>query len=231
MEVPVAVLVMLAILAAACAVGLAVLLMRQGARLRRIEAVRNDMLGRLALVAEFRDHRTREYARRLARTAGTIAERMGLSPADAREIALASQFHDIGKIAIPDAVLLKSGELTPEERALVESHTLVGAELLSGEPGLLELAAEIALSHHERWDGGGYPHGLGGADIPLAGRIVAVADAFHALVHDRPQRRAFPVEMAVGEVERLAGQQFDPAVVDAFSGLRHHELASREGVA
>lgn len=228
MEVPIALLAVLATFAATSAGGLVALQLRYRERLHRIEVARNDVLGRLALVAEYRDHRAREYARRLARTVGRIAEQMGIPAEEAREISLAAQFHDIGKVAIPDAVLLKPGELTPAERDVIESHTLVGAELLSGGPGILELAAEIALTHHERWDGSGYPHGLRGAEIPLAGRIVAVADAFHALIYGRPHRRAWPIEMAVAEVERSAGRHFDPDVVDAFSALRHHALAGRD---
>lgn len=226
MEIPVAALTALAVLLVASAGGLVTVAARHGARLRQIEAARNDMLDRLALVAEFRDHGTREHGRRVARTAGRIAEGMGLPLEEARAIARAAEFHDIGTIGVPDAVLSAAGPLSTEKRAVAESHTLIGAELLGGEPGMLALAAEIALSHHEHWDGTGYPHGLRGSEIPLAARIVAVADEFHSLVRPGADGRVRPVELAVAEIERRAGSRFDPAVVDAFGGLRHHELAT-----
>lgn len=230
MEIPVAALLALALLLVATAGGLVAVALRHGARLRQIESARNDVLDRLALVAEFRDHGTREHGRRVARTAGRIAEGMGLPAEEAREIARAAGFHDIGMVGVPDAVLSATAPLSAEERAVAESHTLIGAEILAGEPGLLALAAEIALSHHEHWDGTGYPHGLRGSEIPLAARIVAVADEFHGRVRPGADGPARPVEIAVAEIERLAGSRFDPAVVDAFGGLPHHDLArARQG--
>ena len=223
-EVPVVLLAALVAVVVAGAIALVVVRSRHAERTRRIESIRNDQLGRLALAADYRDHRAQDRAARVARTAGLVARGLGLSPWSADEIEQAARFLDIGNLAIPDAILAKGDNLTPDERQLMESHTLVGAELLAGEDGLLEFAAEIALSHHERWDGGGYPHGLAGGEIPLAARIVSVADRFHALVDDTRPRS---VETAVAEIEQSAGRAFDPAVVDAFSGLRHHSLTAR----
>ena len=223
MQVPTVLFASLGVITASCATGLVVLATRYDVRLRRIE---NDVLGRLALIADFKHPQGRDFGRRLAQTTGLIAHGMGLPPAEVREIRLASQFCDIGHIALPDALTLGQRELTEQEVALLESHTLLGAELLSGGPGVLDLAAEIALSHHERWDGSGYPHGLSGVDIPLAGRVVAVADVFHTRISERQAGRS--VQLAVAEIEQAAGRLFDPAVVDAFSRLDHHSLASRE---
>jgi putative two-component system response regulator len=137
----------------------------------------------------------------------------------------AAPLHDIGKIGIPDAILLKPGKLTGAEFATVKRHTTIGAKILSGsESSLLRLAERIALSHHERWDGNGYPHRLCGEQIALAGRIVAIADVFDALTHERPYKNAWPVDQAVAEVIAQRGRQFDPALVDAFARLDHSAL-------
>jgi putative two-component system response regulator len=128
----------------------------------------------------------------------------------------AAPLHDVGKIGIPDSVLLKLGKLTPEEFEIVKTHTTIGARILSGSRfTILRLAEEIAFNHHERWDGNGYA-GIAGAAIPLAGRIVAVADVFDALTQKRPYKAAWPVAEAMAEIDRQRGRQFDPALVDAF---------------
>jgi putative two-component system response regulator len=137
----------------------------------------------------------------------------------------AAPLHDIGKIGVPDAILLKTSPLTPEEYALMRAHTTIGAQILSGsEFGTLQTAEEIAASHHEHWDGTGYPLGLAGEDIPLAGRLVALADVFDALVHERPYKPAWPLERAVEEIRSLAGTHFDPDIVTAFDTLDHERL-------
>ena len=139
-----------------------------------------------------------------------------MEPGQVLLIRRAAPLHDVGKIGIPDSVLLKLGKLTDEEFALVKTHTTIGARILSGSRfGLLKLAEEIARCHHERWDGSGY-EGLVGENIPLAGRIVAVADVFDALTQKRPYKAAWPITEAVAEIERQRYRQFDPTVVDAF---------------
>jgi hypothetical protein len=174
-------------------------------------------LERLALAAEYRDDDTGEHTRRVGTMAARIAEALGF-PADL--VALIRQvapLHDVGKIGVPDAVLLKPGALDARERKLINAHTIVGASVLQRQGyELLELAADIALSHHERWDGTGYPLGRAGEAIPIAGRIIAVADVFDALTHHRPYKTAWPVADAVAEIRAQRGRQFDPEVVDAF---------------
>jgi putative two-component system response regulator len=143
----------------------------------------------------------------------------------------AAPLHDVGKIGIPDAILLKLGKLTPEEFELVKTHTTIGARILSGSHfAVLRLAEEIAFNHHERWDGHGYA-GITGAAIPLAGRIVAVADVFDALTQKRPYKAAWPVGEAMAEIDRQRGRQFDPTLVDAFLRVveRRHVQSSVPG--
>ena len=137
----------------------------------------------------------------------------------------AAPLHDVGKIGIPDQILLKPGKLTDEEFVVMKTHTNIGAKLLAnGHSDLVRLAERIALSHHERWNGNGYPQGLSGKDIPIEGRILAVVDVFDALTHARPYKEPWTVEQAVAEVERGAGTQFDPDVVNEFMQLPHEEL-------
>jgi putative two-component system response regulator len=175
--------------------------------------------------AEYRDDETQQHARRIGRAAGALAHQLGLPAKAAREIRRAAPLHDIGKIGIPDQILLKPGKLTDEEFDVIRTHTTIGAQLLSGSQApLLQRAEEIALTHHERWDGSGYPNGLAGDRIPIAGRIVSVVDVFDALTHDRPYKDAWPIGEAVEEILRQAGRQFDPAVVEAFQRLDHAAL-------
>jgi putative two-component system response regulator len=198
---------------------------RVSQRTEELERARLETLERLAVAAEFRDDDTGEHTRRVARTARRLAERMRL-PADARErLELAAPLHDVGKIAIPDAVLLKPGALTAGEHRLVRRHVLIGEQILGGSSSpVLQMAAEIALHHHERWDGSGYPAGRRGADTPLPARVVAVADVFDALTHRRPYKDAWPLERAVEEIVREAGGHFDPDIVAAFGALDHAAL-------
>jgi putative two-component system response regulator len=140
----------------------------------------------------------------------------------------AAPLHDIGKIGIPDAILLKPGELTEQEFADMRRHTTIGTEILSGSTSsLLGLAEQIALTHHERWDGTGYPAGLRDEDIPVPGRIAAIADVFDALTHKRPYKPAWPVDEAVREVLGQRGRQFDPDLIDVFATLDHAALLTR----
>jgi putative two-component system response regulator len=200
-------------------------------RTRDLEHARMEILLRLALAAEYRDDQTQRHARRIGRTCALLARRLGLDQAEVDLIGQAAPLHDVGKIGIPDDVLLKPGKLSESEFAAIKTHTTIGAEILAGsESPLLNLAEQIALTHHERWDGTGYPHQLAGEAIPAAGRLAAIADVFDALTHDRPYKQAWPTDVAVHEVIGQRGRQFDPQVVDAFASLDHRALANRPTV-
>jgi HD-GYP domain-containing protein (c-di-GMP phosphodiesterase class II) len=215
----------------ALAVGAAVCASIANARtqsLVTLQIAQEGMFQRLAGVIDHRHHETGTHTERMSDYCGVIARRLGWSAADARRLQLAASMHDVGKLAVPDSVLLKPGPLTPDERRVMERHTLVGFEMLSGSHSeLIQLAASIALTHHERVDGNGYPHGVGGEDIPLAGRIVAVADVFDALTSDRVYRPAMSLEAGLRIVREGRGTQFDPAVVDAFELALGEILAIR----
>ncbi len=176
-----------------------------------------EMVFRLSKALEFRDNDTNDHTYRVAHFSRLIAERLGLPAPEQRSIFVAAPLHDIGKVAIPDGILLKQGRLDPEEREIINTHAAVGANILSGSHiELIKLAATIAESHHERWDGGGYPKGLAGEAIPLAARIVAVADLFDALTSVRPYKTAMLFEDAVSVMLGDRGRHLDPACVDAF---------------
>jgi len=185
-----------------------------------LEAARLDALERLASAAEYRDHATGRHAQRVGLLAALLGERLGLD-ADAVELlSRAAPLHDVGKIGIPDHILLKPGRLTDDEFSQMKVHVEVGSRLLSqGRSRLIVMAERIATYHHERWDGSGYPRGLRGDDIPLVGQIVAVADVFDTLIHERPYKHAWPLAEAVAEVRRQRGRWFAPRVVDAFLAL------------
>lgn len=177
----------------------------------------HEAIQRLSRVAEFRDAGTGDHLSRMAAYAYLIANGLGLCDAECELIRDAAPMHDIGKVGIPDAVLLKPGPLTAEERAIIERHPQIGADILAGsESPLLRAGALIAISHHERYDGGGYPYGLRGDAIPLYGRIVAVADVYDALTTARPYKQAWPVERVVDHMLAEKGAHFDPACVDAL---------------
>jgi putative two-component system response regulator len=195
----------------------ALLEQRVDQRTFELEAARLEILYRLARAAEFRDYQTGQHTLRVARLAGRMAQVLGMPMDQAELITRAAPLHDLGKIGIPDAVLLKPARLNRHERSVIEAHTVIGAEILSGSAyPLLQLAEEIALNHHERWDGLGYPHQLLADATPVSGRIVAVADVFDALTHARPYKSAWTARDALAEIEANAGTQFDPAVVDAL---------------
>ncbi|MGE0445847.1 MAG: HD-GYP domain-containing protein [Vicinamibacterales bacterium] len=184
---------------------------------RRVDASDAALLERLAAAATEPDDPSRQHPWRVGALAARIARALRLSDVDAGLIGGAARFHDIGKIAVPAHVLGKRGALDDLERRLVERHTIIGHQILSSRRSpLLQLASQIALRHHERWDGRGYPHGLGGERIPLPARIAAVADAWDALTHERPYRPACTEDEALIEVGSHAGGQFDPQVVDAL---------------
>ncbi len=187
---------------------------------RDLDAAERETLRRLAVAADYRDDNTHEHTERVAHLAALLGRRLGLAPRTLELIRAAAPLHDLGKIAIPDAILLKPERLNPEEFEVVKTHAAVGARILTGSRSdLFETAEQIARSHHERWDGTGYPDGLAGDDIPLAGRLVAVADVFDVLVHERPYKDEWTVEDAAHEIRRAAGSQLDPAVVEAFEAL------------
>jgi putative two-component system response regulator len=189
-------------------------------QMRLLERTQVEMITRLAHAAEYRDDESGEHVWRIAHTSWLIAMELGLPPEQANLLLRAARLHDIGKIGIPDNILRKPGKLSSQEFDIIKTHTTIGAKLLSGgESPLIRMAELIALSHHERWDGTGYPRGLKGADIPIEGRILAVTDTFDALIHDRVHQKALPVADAVAEIKRQSGTQFDPQIVQAFEGL------------
>lgn len=182
-----------------------------------LTAARVEVLDRLAAATEVRDDVTGHHTKRVGRLSGELALRVGASEFVADLIRRAAPLHDIGKIAIPDKILRKPGPLTDEEYAVMKTHAAIGAQILAGGDNMLVRTAEqIALTHHERWNGSGYPRGLTAEAIPLDGRIVAVADFYDALVHDRPYRAALPRQTALDMIEHGAGELFDPAVADAM---------------
>jgi putative two-component system response regulator len=197
-------------------------------RTRDLETARLETLSRLARAAELRDEATHEHTERVARTAQLLGRAIGLSEEDTELLWLAAPLHDIGKIGVPDAVLLKPGKLTDDEFALMQTHAELGAHMLSGSVSpVLQTATQIALSHHERWDGTGYPQRLHGEQIPLAARIVAVADVFDALIHQRPYKPAWSLHHALQEITDQSARQFDPQIVDALQRLDHGQLVPR----
>ena len=196
------------------------------ARTREVEASRLEVLDRLALAAEYRDDLTGAHTRRVAHTARAVAELLGCDAESVRLIELAAPLHDIGKIGVPDAILRKAGLLDTSERTIMRRHTLIGARMLAdSESPVLQTAEQVALRHHERWDGAGYPQGLKAEQIPLAARIVAIADVYDALCCSRPYKPPWSVDRAVVEVLEGSGSQFDPDVAAAFARLEHLAFA------
>jgi putative two-component system response regulator len=193
----------------------------QGGELNlQLEQTRLESLERLARLAEYRDDATYEHPQRVGRTAALLADKLGLAKDVVDAIRRAAPLHDVGKVGVPDRILLKPSRLTAAEFELMKSHTLIGAEILAGSTWpVLQLAEEIAISHHERWDGTGYPEGKVEEEIPMSGRIVIVADNFDALTHSRPYADAWEPEKAAAEIRRQSGQHFDPDVVEAFGTL------------
>ncbi|UBV44610.1 HD domain-containing protein (plasmid) [Deinococcus taeanensis] len=181
------------------------------------EKAQLELLQSLARAAEGWDNSTEQHLHRVGRLSAAIARSCDLPQRTAALIGQAATLHDVGKIGIPERILQKPGPLSPEEVEVLKTHPALGAHLLrGGTTPLMRLAHEIALTHHERWDGGGYPHGLAGDAIPLSGRIVAVADMLDSLTRNRPSKAAWPLQQAVLEIRAQAGRHFDPAVVAAF---------------
>jgi putative nucleotidyltransferase with HDIG domain len=190
------------------------------ARRREAEAAEQDTLQRLLRAAGYRDDNTYEHTQRVAALAARLASGLGLGAREVTLIQGAAPLHDIGKIAIPDSILLKPGRLTEEEFEVVKTHAVLGARVLSGgESELMATAETIARHHHERWDGQGYPDGLAGDRIPVAARLVHLADVLDVLVHERPYRESMTYEAAALEIARGAGSDFDPEIVRVFARI------------
>jgi putative two-component system response regulator len=187
-------------------------------RTRNLEEARIEVLERLARAAEFRDDDTCQHTIRVGRNSGTLARQLGLLDSTTELIERAAPLHDIGKIGIPDAILLKKGKLTPEEFDIMKTHSAIGARILSdGRSPLIRMAEQIALTHHEAWNGSGYPNGLTQDRIPISGRIVTVVDVFDALTHERPYKKAWSVEEALDWITSRKGILYDPEIVEVFS--------------
>jgi len=187
-------------------------------RTQELEDTRMEVVLRLGRAAEYKDNETGMHVLRMSKIAHLLGIAMGMSDDDAKLLLHASPMHDIGKIGIPDAVLLKPGKLDPDEWETMKSHAMIGAEILGDHAyPLMQMARQVAVSHHEKWDGSGYPKGLKGEAIPLVGRITAVADVFDALTSERPYKKGWPIEEAAQFIKDQSGQHFDPAVVEQFS--------------
>jgi putative two-component system response regulator len=184
---------------------------------REIASRERETLLCLGRAAEHRDPETHEHIMRMSNYSTLIARRLGLSADECELLLLSSPLHDIGKIGTPDHILLKPGRLTPEEFEIMKLHTVIGEKILANSASpILQAGAGIAISHHEKFDGSGYPYGLKGKQIPLYGRIVAVADVFDALTSERPYKKAWELDRATGLIRESRGGHFDPDVVDAF---------------
>lgn len=186
-------------------------------RTQAIHHTRLQVIRCLGRAAEYRDNETGLHIIRMSKIAYLLGQEAGLNDEQSDLLLNAAPMHDIGKIGIPDKILLKPGKLDADEWAIMQTHTQIGADILSGEQSdLMNMACEIAISHHEKWDGSGYPNGLEGKSIPLVGRITALADVFDALTSKRPYKDAWPVMEAVNYIKEKSGKQFDPELVDIF---------------
>jgi putative two-component system response regulator len=188
---------------------------------RTTYAAHVDAVRRLALAAEFKDRDAASHIERVGRYCELLGRSLNLAPQNVERLRFASSMHDVGKIGIPGSILVLPGKLHPTEHEVMRQHTVFGAYLLHGSKSeILQMGEAIAISHHERWDGTGYPKGIAGDAIPLAGRICAVADVFDALTSDRPYRAALPNHTVYDMMAAERGQHFDPAVLDAFLAQR-----------
>ena len=194
-----------------------------------IKASSLDTILRLARAAEFRDEETGAHIVRMSHFSAAVARKMGLGDERAETVLYASPMHDVGKIAIPDSILRKPATLDRDEWTIMKRHTTYGARILEGsESPVIRMAETIAITHHEKWDGSGYPAGLVGEDIPLEGRITAVADVFDALTSRRPYKEPFPIDKSLEMIREKRGNHFDPDVVDAFFAIKDDILDIRE---
>lgn len=192
---------------------------------KKIKAASLDTIYRLTVASEYKDEDTGSHVKRMSHYCVAIAKKLGLSEKCVETILYAAPMHDLGKIGIPDHILLKPAKLDPAEWEIMKQHTTIGAKILSGSDAqFIKLGEIIARCHHEKWDGSGYPDGLKGTDIPIAGRIVAIADVFDALNSKRPYKEPFPIEKTLSIIKEGSGSHFDPEVVDAFFAIQDEIL-------
>ncbi len=190
-----------------------------------------DTINRLVVASEYKDEDTHDHILRMSRYSALLAEKAGFSKEGVENILFASPMHDIGKIGIPDTILMKPGKLADDEFNEMKKHTIIGSKILEDSKAeILKLAASIALTHHERWDGRGYPYGISGEEIPVTGRIAAIADTFDALTSKRPYKEAYPVEIACDIIIKEKGKQFDPGLTDVFMDSFNDFLIIKEGI-
>lgn len=195
----------------------------------KIKTASLDTIYRLSRASEYKDEDTGAHIKRMSNYSAAVARQMGLSKDTVETILYAAPMHDVGKIGIPDKILLKPGKLDPEEWEIMKQHAVIGGSILSGsDSGFMKLAEVIALTHHEKWDGSGYPRSLVGKATPLAGRIAAIADVFDALISRRPYKEPFPLDKSFAIIREGRGRHFDPEVVDAFFAVEKEILSIRE---
>jgi putative two-component system response regulator len=197
--------------------------------LEQLRTASLDTIFKLTSASEYRDNETGAHVKRMSHYSAVIAQKMGLKDKSVEALLYAAPMHDIGKIGIPDKILLKPGKLTAEEWEIMKKHTIIGADILKGSNiNFVRMGEMIALTHHEKWDGSGYPYGLKGRKIPLVGRITAIADVFDALTSDRPYKKAFSIEKSNQIILQERGKHFDPDVVDAFFEVQDAILQIKE---
>lgn len=194
--------------------------------LERIEAASLETIHRLSMASEYKDEGTGAHIKRMSHYCGAVASRMGLDEKMRQTLLYAAPMHDVGKVGIPDLILMKPSTLTALEWEIMKQHTVIGSRILKDSSAeFINMAEVIAISHHEKWDGSGYPKGLKGVEIPLVGRIAAIADVFDALTTKRPYKEAFPLEKSLSIIGEGRGTHFDPDVVDAFFAVQDEILA------
>jgi putative two-component system response regulator len=200
-------------------------------RTAEVRAAQEETTLRLLSATEYRDEETGAHVRRIGLYAWQIAQQLGWRGRELEDIRLAAPMHDIGKVGVPDGILQRPGKLTAEEFDFIKRHTIIGVKILAGANSpLLRMAGDIAMSHHEKWDGSGYPEGLAGEAIPLSARIVAVADVYDAMTHDRVYHRAIPEAQTLEVMREGRGKHFDPTVFDAFLGVLSQFQKIREEI-
>jgi putative two-component system response regulator len=185
--------------------------------IKELQGAYRDTIHRLVLAAEYKDEDTGDHIVRMTRYSALLAEKLGMSNKEVQNIRFSAPMHDVGKIGIPDNILMKPGKLTNEEFDFMKTHANIGAKILvNSKAEILQLAHQVAISHHEKWNGRGYPQGLSGDKIPIAGRIVGLADVFDALTSKRPYKDPYPLDVACDIIRKEHGQHFDPDVADVF---------------